>query len=308
VFAVDHDGGNVLHYDGNGWGVIAEDLAAELYGVWGTSSNDVFFTGHSGTIVRYNGTSWSPMSSGTTNGLMTAWGSSGTDVFAVGDYGTILRYNGTSWSPMDSGTDVTLSSVWGSSGSDVFAVGGNGAILHYNGIDWSAMDSGTTDDILFGVWGSGGSDVYAVGGNWDRPGVILHYGEPVMMVSVDIKPRSDRNSIQCENEHAVIAVAVLTDQDFDATTVDLTTVTFEGASDMHVHKGSGEAVRHEDDVDGDGDIDLVFHFRLGETTLTCESTAGTLRGETFDGQAIGGTDTVRMIEPGPFVSPLPHNG
>ncbi|NIQ88705.1 MAG: hypothetical protein GWN93_06320, partial [Deltaproteobacteria bacterium] len=72
-------------------------------------------------------------------------------------------------------------------------------------------------------------------------------------VSVDIKPGSHRNSIMCHNEKAVIEVAILTDQEFDATTVDHTTVTFEGASEIHVRKGSGEPVRHEHDVDGDGD-------------------------------------------------------
>jgi hypothetical protein len=108
----------------------------------------------------------------------------------------------------------------------------------------------------------------------------------------------------CDNEHAIISVAILTEEDFEAATVDHTTVTFEGASETHVRMGSGEAIRREVDVDGDGDIDLLFHFRLGDTTLTCESTAGTLRGETFDGQAIQGTDDVRMIDPGPFESPL----
>jgi len=58
------------------------------------------------------------------------------------------------------------------------------------------------------------------------------------------------------------------------------------------------ARRYEEDVDSDGDIDLVFHFRLAETGLTCESTEGTLMGETFDGQLIEGTDAVRMIDPG----------
>ena len=108
----------------------------------------------------------------------------------------------------------------------------------------------------------------------------------------------------CDNEKTIIAVAILTDQDFDATTVDHTTVTFEGASETHVPKGSGEPIRCEVDVDGDGDIDLLLHFRLGDTTLTCESIQGTLRGETSEGQAIEGTDAVRMIDPGPFVSPF----
>jgi hypothetical protein len=117
-------------------------------------------------------------------------------------------------------------------------------------------------------------------------------------VTIDIKPGSDPNSINCHNEKGVIAVAILTSPEFDATTVDHTTVTFEGASETHVNKASGEARRHEEDVDADGDTDLVFHFRRGDTDLTCESTEGTLIGETFDDQAIVGTDAVRMIDPG----------
>jgi parallel beta-helix repeat protein len=125
-----------------------------------------------------------------------------------------------------------------------------------------------------------------------------------IMVLIDIKPGGDPNSLMCYNEKGVITVAILTSPEFDATTVDHTTVTFEGASEIHVDNRSGEPTRHEKDVDRDGDTDLVFHFRLGDTNLTCESTAGTLRGETLDDQAIKGTDAVRMIDPGPFTSPL----
>ena len=64
---------------------------------------------------------------------------------------------------------------------------------------------------------------------------------------------------------------------------------------MHVNRRSGEARRHEEDVDNDGDTDLLLHFRRGDTDLTCDSTQGTLLGETFDGIAIGGTDSVRMV-------------
>jgi len=129
----------------------------------------------------------------------------------------------------------------------------------------------------------------------------------IITVDIDIKPGSDPNSINCNNQKGVIAVAILTTDDFDAMTVDHTTVTFEGASETHVDKKSGEPRRHEEDVDYDGDMDLVFHFRLGDTTLTCDSTEGTLTGETFDGQAIEGSDSVRMINRGggpPFFSPI----
>lgn len=120
---------------------------------------------------------------------------------------------------------------------------------------------------------------------------------PEDQVEIDIKPGSASNSFNCTNEHGILAVAILTTDDFDATTVDHTTVTFEGASETHLNKKTGEPRRHEQDVDKDRDIDLVFHFRLGDTDLTCGSTEGTLIGETFGGQHIRGTDALRPIPP-----------
>lgn len=121
---------------------------------------------------------------------------------------------------------------------------------------------------------------------------------PIIVVDIDIKPGSDPNSIQCKNEKEVITVAVLTTDEFDALTVDHTTVAFEGGSETHVDKKTGEPRRHMEDVDLDGDMDLVFHFRLGDAGLTCGSDAGVLTGETYDGIRIEGTDVVRMIEGG----------
>ncbi len=51
-------------------------------------------------------------------------------------------------------------------------------------------------------------------------------------------------------------------------------------------------------MDDDGDTDLVFHFRLGDTNLTCESVNGTLTAETYGGETFNGTDAVRMLDRG----------
>lgn len=115
-------------------------------------------------------------------------------------------------------------------------------------------------------------------------------------VTIDIKPGSDPNSINCNNINKVIAVAILTTEDFDAAGVDNTAVTFQNASETHLDSRSGEPKRHEEDVDGDGDIDLIFHFRMGETDLTCNSVEAMIEGKTFHGQPIRGIDKVRMIE------------
>jgi hypothetical protein len=117
----------------------------------------------------------------------------------------------------------------------------------------------------------------------------------VIYVDIDIKPGSYPNSIRCDNKNEIITVAVLTTEDFDAMTVDHTSVSFEGASEIHVDKKTGEPLRHVEDVDLDGDLDLVFHFRLGDTGLTCGSMQATLVGETIDGIPIEGTDSVRMV-------------
>lgn len=114
-------------------------------------------------------------------------------------------------------------------------------------------------------------------------------------VDIDIKPGSDPNSINCNPMEGTISVAILTTADFNALDVDHTTVTLEGAVETHVDRNSYEPRRHEEDVDGDGDTDLVLHFVAAETTLDCSSVEATLTGETFGGAAIEGTDSVNMV-------------
>jgi beta-glucanase (GH16 family) len=49
--------------------------------------------------------------------------------------------------------------------------------------------------------------------------------------------------------------------------------------------------RHEEDVDGDGDTDLVFHFLREDAAADCDVGEPTLVGMTFDGQAIFAGDS-----------------
>ena len=170
--------GVVLHYDGNQqgtWNALTSS-SSDLYGVWGTSPNDVFVVGAGYTILHYDGATWSPMAAPGYNpdvDFYGVWGTSHNDVFAVGSQGTVLHYNGTAWSPMASNTVNNLYGVWGTSHSDVFAVGQGGTIIHYDGnvqTSWTWMNS-TAELDLYGVWGSSHSDVFAVGAY----GTVYHY-------------------------------------------------------------------------------------------------------------------------------------
>ncbi len=112
-------------------------------------------------------------------------------------------------------------------------------------------------------------------------------------VEIDIKPDGNQNEISCRPQNEVIPVAILTTDSFDALNVDHTTVSLAGASEMHLDK-DGNPRRHENDVDHDGDLDLVFHFRLRDSSLTCDSVEATLTGKTFDGSSIIATDNLKM--------------
>ena len=107
----------------------------------------------------------------------------------------------------------------------------------------------------------------------------------VQLIEIDIKPCSLPNSINLRSKGNV-PVAILTTNDFDASTVDPATVQFAGASPI---KWCFK------DVDCDGDVDLVLHFKTQELDLTEDSTEAILTGETFDFQLIQGTDSVRIV-------------
>ena len=85
-----------------------------------------------------------------------------------------------------------------------------------------------------------------------------------------------------------MAVAVLTTEEFDATLVDPGTVKFADAFPVRWTT---------EDVDGDGDLDMLFHFKTQELNLDANSTEATLTGATTVGEEITGTDEVRIVPP-----------
>jgi hypothetical protein len=104
-------------------------------------------------------------------------------------------------------------------------------------------------------------------------------------VDIDIKPRSDPNSINL-GSRGNVSVAILTDSFFDATKVDPDTVIFASAQPIKW------AVK---DVDKDKDYDLIFHFDIQELDLDINSIEATLIGFTFGGQLIIGVDDVNIV-------------
>jgi hypothetical protein len=114
----------------------------------------------------------------------------------------------------------------------------------------------------------------------------------IAMITIDIKPGSDPNSVN-PDAGGFLAVGILTTSialgdaaDFYALDVDPSTLTFGPAGAAIARTAKVK------DVDGDGDNDLILHFGISETGITCGDTEATLTGETFSGDAFEGTDSL----------------
>lgn len=109
-------------------------------------------------------------------------------------------------------------------------------------------------------------------------------------VEIDIKPGSNPNSINPDSK-GVIPVAILTTAAFNASTVDPATVLF-GPDEAQAEHWAIE------DVDSDGDEDMILHFRTQDTGIKAGDTEAELTGKPLlDGWPIHGTDSVRTVPP-----------
>jgi hypothetical protein len=114
----------------------------------------------------------------------------------------------------------------------------------------------------------------------------------VTNVQIDIKPGSFPNSINL-GSNGTVSVAIFSTATFDATQIDPLTVTL--ASAPVKLKGNGTPQFSNQDVDGDGLLDLVVHVSTSTLQLSETDTEAVLEGETFSGKAIRGKDTIRVV-------------
>ena len=171
-----------------------------------------------------------------------------------------------------------------------------GAYLTVYGTDFADED----DSLVYGEWTPKGGAEILTGYYEDESTIALYIwsdipinlepppsGGPIE-VQIDIKPGSDQNSINLKSlkSKGVVPVAVMTTNEFVAATVDPATALFAGA----------EPVRWKlEDVDDDGDDDLIFHFKTQELDLNPDSTEATLTAELLTEESVSGTDEVRII-------------
>ena len=105
-------------------------------------------------------------------------------------------------------------------------------------------------------------------------------------VDIDIKPGSFPNSINLKSK-GVVPVAVLGSADFDVTTIDPGTVEFATASPLRWTLK---------DVNDDGLMDMLFHFKTQKLDLNETSSSAPLTGDNMTGDVhIKGSDSVNIV-------------
>lgn len=107
---------------------------------------------------------------------------------------------------------------------------------------------------------------------------------------IDVKPDSFPNSINPKNR-GVIPVAVL------STAFGVPVGSIDPGTARFGSTGTEAAPAHHalEDVNGDGDLDLILHFRTQETGIACGDTIAYLRAKTTDGKEVSGMDSIRTV-------------
>jgi YVTN family beta-propeller protein len=115
---------------------------------------------------------------------------------------------------------------------------------------------------------------------------------PVRTVHIDVRPGSTDNEIN-RKAKGPLPVAIFSSADFDATLVDVGSVTLAAAPVRR--KGNGTFSTEIEDVNGDGWPDLIVQIDNQMLDLPDGSVEARLVGRTTSGVRFAGTDSIRLL-------------
>ncbi|HXG74192.1 MAG TPA: DUF642 domain-containing protein [Candidatus Nitrosotenuis sp.] len=127
-----------------------------------------------------------------------------------------------------------------------------------------------------------------LGGFIDGVSVVV----ATLQSEIDIKPGSDPNSINCKSK-GVVPIGIISGGQFDATTIDISTLTLNGNPTAEAH-----GRLHIEDINGDAVADAVVHVSTADmcaATTSVGTESVTVAGSNANGM-FEGTDDVRIVK------------
>lgn len=182
-----------------------------------------------------------------------------------------------------------------------YEIGNSGDVDAYNvTITTAVATEGVTSSTAIPIWMGDMNPGYwhTATIKWQVPTEVSHFVSTLSICStcdgticvdgssggVDIKPGSCPNAVNINQGD--IAVAVFSYGTFDASTLIPETVQFAGAYATHWNA---------EEKNGDGVMDMVYHFDRLDTNLGSEDTRACLSGEIAGGGSFRSCDMVKMV-------------
>ena len=163
--------GSLWHWDGGGWTQQASVAKADWRGVFGIDAQNIFAVGLAGTAAVFDGMTWKVAAVAGNQNL--------TGVFAATGPGGIVAFASSQSGIYKYGAASgwqkdslynNFLAIHGSDATHMWAVGMTGALAAWDGASWTNQASGTSI-ALRDVWAASATLVYAVG----EKGIILKY-------------------------------------------------------------------------------------------------------------------------------------
>ncbi len=136
-----------------------------LFGIWGSSKDNIYAVGEQHTILHYDGKEWNRINiPGDKNGesyFYSVWGLSKSDIYFVGDLGIIYHFDGKSFTKLNIPTKNWLTGIWGKGRNNLYVIGEDGTFFHYNGSAWKDVSIGR--NCIFDIIGLEDGSFYTAG-------------------------------------------------------------------------------------------------------------------------------------------------
>lgn len=210
------DEGRVMRYDGVSWSRVELGHPVGLLNwVHGFSDDDITIVGQAGTVLHFDGETFTLQPTPTTQDLWGVWGSSPNDLWAVGGNGMqesdklILHFDGSAWTeielpPLQKSKVRAFFKVWGTAADNVYVVGARGVVLHFDGQAWTEQLVGASDDLI-ALWGTGPDRIMAVGGRGN--GIAARYDGSSWRTET-LAPMPGLNGVFMRNDQTAHVVGV----------------------------------------------------------------------------------------------------